>query len=548
MSNTQPLNQRIEWQALSEHHENTRHIHMRDQFQSNPKRFDQFSVSLNDILFDYSKNRIDETTIKKLIELANACRLPDKIKSMFTGEKINTTENRSVLHTALRSKNDQPLLIDGINIRLDIKKELKKMKQLSDKVRSQSWLGGTDKAITDIVNIGIGGSHLGPQMVTEALKPFVSSDLNIHFVANIDENEIDDVLRKLNPETTLFIICSKTFTTQETMLNSNTAKEWFLKNIQDQKQLAKHFVAVSTNKQAALEFGIDDDNIFTMWDWVGGRYSLWSAIGLSIMIAIGYDNFEQLLTGAYEADEHFQNAKFEENIPVLMGLLGIWYNNFYQCETHAVLPYSQHLHRFPAYLQQADMESNGKSVSTSGEFIQHSSGSTIFGELGNPAQHAFYQLLHQGTKLVPIDVLASISNISGESKHHDALIANVFAQTEALMRGKTKDEVISELESQGLSDAQIEQLTPHKIFSGNRPSNTFLFNKLDPKTLGSLIALYEHKIFVQGVIWGVNSFDQWGVELGKQLAKTILKEIESNEISEHDSSTMGLLKRFQAVK
>jgi len=524
---------------------------MRNQFDSDVDRFSNFSLSLNDILFDYSKNRIDQQTIRLLTELATACNLPENINSMFSGEKINTTEDRAVLHTALRSQKDEPLLIDGIDIRPAIRQQLDKMKLLSDRVRNGQWLGVTDKPITNIVNIGIGGSHLGPQMVTEALKPFVSKSLTMHFVANIDENQIDDVLTKLNPETTLFIICSKTFTTQETMLNANTAKKWFLNKIEDESQLAKHFVAVSTNLQAALEFGIDKENIFTMWDWVGGRYSLWSAIGLSIMIAIGSQNFEQLLIGAYETDEHFQNAPFEENIPVLMGLLGIWYNNFYECETVAILPYSQHLHRFPAYLQQADMESNGKSVSIDGQSIDHSTGAVLFGELGNPGQHAFYQLLHQGTKLVPVDVLAAMSNISGENKHQNALISNVFAQTEALMRGKTKEEVVKELKNNELTSEQIEELTPHKVFSGNKPSNTFLFNKLDPKTLGSLIALYEHKIFVQGIIWNINSFDQWGVELGKQLAKTILNELKEPTItnntrtSKHDCSTSALIDHYK---
>ena len=549
--NLNKLESTPEWCALIEHYQENKNRHMRDQFDSDVQRFNNFSLPLNDILFDYSKNRIDQQTIRLLIELANACNLLENINAMFSGEKVNTTENRAVLHTALRSQKDEPLLIDGIDIRPGIRQELDKMKLLSDRVRNGQWSGATGRPVTNIVNIGIGGSHLGPQMVTEALKPFVSKNLNVRFVANIDENEIDDVLVNLDPETTLFIICSKTFTTQETMLNANTAKNWFLNRIQDESQLAKHFVAVSTNLQAALEFGINKENIFTMWDWVGGRYSLWSAIGLSIMIAIGSQNFEQLLIGAYETDEHFQNAPLEENIPVLMGLLGIWYNNFYQCETVAVLPYSQHLNRFPAYLQQADMESNGKSVSINGQSIGYSTGAVLFGELGNPGQHAFYQLLHQGTKLVPVDVLAAMSNISGENKHQDALLSNVFAQTEALMRGKTKQEVVKELKNSGLTSEQIEELTPHKVFSGNKPSNTLLFNQLDPKTLGSLIALYEHKIFVQGVIWNINSFDQWGVELGKQLAKTILNELDCDEDkteSCHDSSTSGLIGHYKRHK
>jgi len=542
------LTDRAEWHALIEHHQQTRAIHMRDQFKNDPERFSKFSIDFNDILFDYSKNRIDANTISLLIKLANACNLPGKINSMFAGEKINTTENRAVLHTALRSQETQPLLVDGIDIRLEIKNELTKIKTLSEKVRCQSWRGCTNQAITDVVNIGIGGSHLGPQMVTEALKPFISKDLNMHFVANIDENDIADTLAKLNPETTLFIICSKTFTTQETMLNATTAKNWFLDKVKDNKQLAKHFIAVSTNQPAALEFGIDENNIFTMWDWVGGRYSLWSAIGISIAIAIGFENFEQFLAGAYEADEHFVNTPIEKNIPALMGLLGIWYNNFYQCETISILPYSQHLHRFPSYLQQADMESNGKAVSVFGKNLSHSTGPIVFGELGNPAQHAFYQLLHQGTKLVPIDVLAAASNIDGQSKHQDALIANLFAQTEALMRGKTDQEVETELSNSELDQDQINDLISHKIFEGNRPSNTFLFEQLNPKTLGSIIAFYEHKVFVQGVIWNINSFDQWGVELGKQLAKTILNDFDNETLSEHDSSTLGLMKYYKRIK
>lgn len=537
-----------EWQALVEHYQSTRHVHMREQFNQDEKRFDHFSASLNDILFDYSKNRIDQTTIELLIKLANTCKLPEQTKAMFAGDKINSTENRSVLHTALRYRGDESLIIDNVDVHAQVLGELEKIKPLCAKIRKGNWLGATGKPITDIVNIGIGGSHLGPQMVTEALRPFVAKNLNMHFVANIDENQIDDTLRDLKVDTTLFIVCSKTFTTQETMLNANTARDWFLSQIDDESQLAKHFVAVSTNLEAALSFGIERQNIFAMWDWVGGRYSLWSAIGLSVMIAIGMDSFEQLLCGAHEVDEHFKTEPFDKNIPVLMGLLGIWYNNFYESEAMAVLPYCQHLHRFPAYLQQADMESNGKSVNLNGSTIDYSTGPVLFGELGNPGQHAFYQLLHQGTKLVPVDVLTSLSNISGESKHQDALMSNILAQTEALMRGKTEAEVQAELQSESLSPEQIRELSSHKVFSGNRPSNTFLFDQLDPKTLGSLIAMYEHKIFVQGVIWNINSFDQWGVELGKQLASEILSEFDNSleyaTETNHDSSTDGLMKHY----
>ncbi len=547
---TRNLESMPEWQALQEHYQQTNTRHMRDQFADDENRFNTFSLSLNEILFDYSKNRIDEKTIELLINLAKACDLPNKIQSMFSGEKINGTEHRAVLHTALRYQGTQALEIDGSNIREEVSNELEKIKSFSNKLRNKQWLGTTGKIITDVVNIGIGGSHLGPQMVTEALKPFITANLKMHFVGNIDENQIDDILKNLSPETTLFIVCSKTFTTQETMLNAATARSWFLSKFNDQSQLCKHFVAVSTNKEMVLNFGIEEENIFTMWDWVGGRYSLWSAIGVSIMVAIGAENFEQLLEGAYETDEHFQNASFEKNIPVLMGLLGIWYNNFYSAQSIGILPYAQHLHRFPAYLQQADMESNGKSVSIDGQSIHYSTGPVLFGELGNPGQHAFYQLLHQGTKFVPIDVLAAITNISEENKHQDALMSNVFAQTEALMRGKNKQEVIEELRNSKFTDAQIESLTPHKVFPGNRPSNTILFNKLDPKTLGSLIALYEHKIFVQGIIWNINSFDQWGVELGKQLATTILSELDgtSKNHSAHDNSTSSLIAYYQQNK
>jgi len=539
-----------EWHALIEHHNKTKHLHMRDEFDQDERRFDKFSLILGDILFDYSKNRINQETIQLLSNLAHACQLTEKIQAMFSGEKINHTESRAVLHTALRYQGNDSLIIDDEDVYQLVQSELDKAKILTNKIRNGQWLGAKGDLITDIVNIGIGGSHLGPQMVTEALKPFVTDKLNMHFVANLDENQIDDILKGLVPEKTLFVICSKTFTTQETMFNAQTARRWFLDRINDESQLKKHFIAVSTNQTAALEFGIDPQNMFTMWDWVGGRYSLWSAIGLSVMIAIGYDNFKQLLAGAYEVDQHFQQAPIDENIPALMGLIGIWYNNFYNAQSMAVLPYPQHLHRFPAYLQQADMESNGKSVSIDGKSFSHESGPILFGELGNPGQHAFYQLLHQGTKLVPIDVLAAVKNISGETKHHDALMSNILAQTEALMCGKSKEEVVAELKSKGLCEAEIRKLSPHKVFSGNRPSNTILFNELNPKTVGSLIAMYEHKIFVQGVIWNINSFDQWGVELGKQLAKTILSELETETEStnKHDSSTSGLIKHYLANK
>jgi glucose-6-phosphate isomerase len=542
------LKEMPQWRALEEHHATTKNQHMRELFASDNNRFDQFSIKLDDILFDYSKNRVTQETIELLVNLAEACDLPGQIASMFKAEKINSTEDRAVLHTALRHRSATPLLLDGEDVHQQVNAEIERTYQLADRVRNGDWLGYDGQAITDVVNIGIGGSYLGPQMVTEALKPFVKKGLSFHFVANLDENQIDDTLSQLNPATTLFIICSKTFTTQETMFNANTARDWFLSHNSDEAQLEKHFVAVSTNINAAKKFGIDSTNIFSMWDWVGGRYSLWSAIGLSVMIAIGKQQFDELLKGANRIDQHFRTTPLEKNIPALMGLLGVWYNNFYDAQTVAILPYSQHLHRFPAYLQQADMESNGKSVCIDGNKLAYSSGPVLFGELGNPGQHAFYQLLHQGTKLVPIDVIATTKNISGESKHQDALISNVFAQTEALMKGKTESEVKSELTASGLSDAEIEKLLPHKVFSGNRPSNTLLLKQLNPSNLGALIALYEHKIFTQGVIWKINSFDQWGVELGKQLAKSILNELEPNsdpsKVATRDSSTTGLMAHY----
>jgi glucose-6-phosphate isomerase len=537
-----------EWQALCSHFEQTKMIHMRDMFAEDTERFNKFSIKHDDLLFDYSKNRINETTIKLLTDLANACGLAKRIQDKFSGEKINSTEQRAVLHSALRSSDSSPLIVDGIDIRKEVSQELGRIAELSEKIRSGQWLGHTGKPITDIVNIGIGGSYLGPQMVTEALSPYCSSDLNLHFVANLDEDQIDDCLAQLNPETCLFIICSKTFTTQETMFNANTARNWFLNQIKDEDMLAKHFIAVSTNLEATLSFGIHPENVFKMWDWVGGRYSIWSAIGVSVMVAIGSEHFVDFLSGAEQVDKHLQEQPFAQNIPVLMGLLGIWYNNFYQAESYAVLPYDQHLHRLPAYLQQADMESNGKSVKLNGDAASYSTGPIIFGELGNPGQHAFYQLLHQGTKLVPIDVLAAINRVSGQTKHQDALISNVLAQTEALMLGKTKQQVTTELQQQGLDQQAINALLSHKEFVGNRPSNTFLYQQLDPKTLGKLIALYEHKIFVQGVIWNINSFDQWGVELGKQLAKNILTELQhgsAGSANKHDSSTANLMNYYK---
>lgn len=540
------LTQSQAWLALAEHYQQIKDIHMRDMFESDKNRFDKYSIQLNDILYDYSKNRINDETVDLLYKLARDVGLPGWIEKLFSGENINHTENRAVLHTALRDKGNKPIMVAGVDIYPEIKQERKHVKRLAEKIRTRKWRGATNQAITDIVNIGIGGSHLGPLMVTEALKSHSLHDLNIHFVSNIDENHINDTLEYLNPETTFFIIASKTFTTQDTMVNAETARQWFIRKLGSDEYINRHFSAVTSNIKLAKEFGIDAANIFKMWDWVGGRYSLWSAIGLSIVIAIGSEQFDELLDGAYEVDQHFRNAPLEENIPVMMALLGIWYNNFFDAQSMAVLPYDQHLHRFPAYLQQADMESNGKYVDREGNEVDYTTGPVLFGEIGIAGQHAFFQLLHQGTKLVPADILAPVYSFRCIARHHRALMSNVFAQTEALMKGKTKEEAYSELKSKGLDEDAINQLLPYKIFPGNRPTSTLLFDTLDPKTLGSIIALYEHKIFVQGVIWNINSFDQWGVELGKQLATSILHELnDADEITSHDSSTNGLINHYK---
>lgn len=537
------------WQALQEHYEEIKDVHMRDMFEEDPERFRKFSLTLNDILFDYSKNRITQETMDLLVDLARQSDVQGWREKMFAGEAINHTEHRSVLHTALRNRSGKQMFDQGDNVMPEIRQELERTTKLATSIRSREWRGATDQPITDVVNIGIGGSHLGPMMATEALHPYAIHDLKIHYVNNIDENHINQTLETLNPETTLFIIASKSFTTQDTMMNAETARNWLLHKIEDESLLEKHVVAVSANIKAAVEFGINEQNVFKMWDWVGGRYSMWSSIGLPIMISIGPENFELLLQGAYEADQHFKNAPLEENIPVVMALLGIWYNNFFNAESIAILPYDQNLHRFPAYLQQADMESNGKAVDRDGKMVDYCTGPVLFGEIGIASQHAFYQLLHQGTKLVPADMLAPISNAQCIARHHRALMSNVFAQTEALMKGKNEEEVLAELKAEGLSDREIKKLLPYKLFPGNRPTNTFLFYTLDPKTLGTLIALYEHKIFVQGIIWNLNSFDQWGVELGKKMAKSILEELNQSGIVEtHDSSTNGLINYYLKLR
>lgn len=534
------------WQNLEMHFAQN-DFELRSLFQHNPNRFNEFSVKRAGYLFDFSKNLIDQNTLDLLLKLAEETQLKEAISAMFAGEKINETEGRAVLHTALRDFSDDEILVDGENIKPGIQKILEQMKTFSTKVISGEHKGFSGKEITDVVNIGIGGSDLGPVMVCSALKHF-KSRLNVHFVSNVDGNHIAETLKTLDPETTLFIIASKTFTTQETMTNAASAKDWFLKS-GTQQHVAKHFVALSTNTKSVKEFGVAEENIYEFWDWVGGRYSLWSAIGLSISLAVGYENFEQLLKGANETDTHFKTADFKENVPVLMALFGIWYRNFYGAGTYAILPYSQYLDRFPAYLQQGDMESNGKSVDRNGEYVEYETGPIIWGEPGTNGQHAFYQLIHQGTELIPADFLAYAKSCNEVSDHQDKLLANFFAQTEALAFGKNEEEVRAELNAAGKSGDEVEKLLNYKVFAGDSPTNSFIFDELTPFSLGQLIALYEHKIFVQGVIWNVFSFDQFGVELGKVLAGKILAELESQEpVNSHDSSTNGLMNYYKAKK
>ncbi|MGK6350117.1 glucose-6-phosphate isomerase [Parapedobacter sp. DT-150] len=531
---------------LSNHYIDLAPKHLRELFAADPDRFGKFSITFGDMLFDYSKNRIDETTKALLIQLARECKLEDAISAMFSGAPINETEDRAVLHTALRNQRDEPVHVEGNDVMPDVRGVLAKMKSFSERVISGAWKGYTGKPIADVVNIGIGGSDLGPVMVTEALKPY-KNHLNVHFVSNVDGTHIAETLKKLNPETTLFLIASKTFTTQETMANAHTARQWFLAGGAAEDDVAKHFAALSTNGKAVAAFGIDTQNMFEFWDWVGGRYSLWSAIGLSIVLSVGFENFEQLLQGAYATDEHFRHTPFEDNVPVIMALLGIWYNNFFDAETQAILPYDQYLHRFAAYFQQGDMESNGKYVDRDGQPVEYETGPIIWGEPGTNGQHAFYQLIHQGTKLIPCDFIAPAQTHNPIGEHHTLLLSNFFAQTEALMNGKDEAAVVAELKAAGKSDTEIDRLKTFKVFEGNRPSNSFLIKKITPYTLGSLIALYEHKIFVQGVIWNIFSFDQWGVELGKQLAGKILPELRNDEpVATHDASTNGLINQYKA--
>ena len=537
------------WHKLQTHFNAMSSVQMKQLFDADPERFDKFSARFNAILIDFSKNIITDETIGLLVSLAEECDLKEAIQSKLDGQPINATEGRSVLHTALRNKSDRPILVDGKDVMPDIKAALAKMKIFADKITSDKWLGYTGKPIKSIVNIGIGGSDLGPVMVTEALTPYATHGIKTHFVSNVDGSHISEVLKKVNAKETLFMIASKTFTTQETMTNAHTARTWFLDQGASESDIAKHFVALSTNAHSVSEFGIDTANMFEFWDWVGGRYSLWSSIGLSIACTIGFDNFDELLSGAFEMDEHFKNEAFDQNIPVILALIGLWYGNFYGSESEAILPYDQYMHRFAAYFQQGNMESNGKSIGRDGKPVNYQTGPIVWGEPGTNGQHAFYQLIHQGTKLIPCDFMAPAQSHNTLGDHHPKLLSNFFAQTEALMTGKSKVEVVKELEQQGKSKEEIEELAPFKVFEGNRPTNSILFEKLTPRVLGSLIAMYEHKIFVQGVIWNIYSFDQWGVELGKVLAKQILPELSGNEkVSSHDSSTNGLINTYKKMR
>jgi glucose-6-phosphate isomerase len=538
-----------EWKQLNEHYEQMKNVHMRDLFARDNSRFDKFTIQFDHLLLDYSKNIITDQTMRLLLNLAKAVDLKSAIESMFAGEIINETEKRSVLHTALRAPFDAEIIIDGKNIIPDIHAVLDQMKTFSAKIRSGEWKGYTGKPITDIVNIGIGGSDLGPLMVAEALKFYKKKDLNIYFISNIDGMNMTDVLNQINHETCLFMIASKSFSTHETITNALTAREWFLNKAMDKKNIAKHFIAISSNDTKVRAFGIDAQNVFKFWDFVGGRYSIWSAIGLPIMCCIGYDNFAKFLKGAYEMDVHFRSAPFDQNIPIILALLGIWYNNFFDAETEAIFPYSYDLHRFPAYLQQAHMESNGKFIDRTGNQVSYQTCPIIWGEPGTNGQHAFFQLVHQGTKLIPSTFLASAIALNELGNHQNILVSNFLSQTESLMKGKTENEVRYEFQNQNINDDIEKTIIPYKIFQGNKPSNSILYKKLNPKTLGQLIAMFEHKIFVQGIIWNIFSFDQWGVELGKELAQKILKELDQKENNlNHDSSTNGLIKAYLKMR
>ena len=544
-----PLTETVHWKALEAHWRKIRDVHMRELFAADPDRFARFSLELDDLLFDYSKNRIDETSVRLLCEFARASGVGEATHAMYSGEKINWTEDRAVLHVALRNRANTPILVDGEDVMPQVNAVLGKMREFSEAVRSGDWQGSTGRVITSVVNIGIGGSDLGPAMICEALTPYCDGP-QVHFISNVDATDFVEKTSGLDPAETLFVIASKTFTTSETMTNAYTARRWVVDALGDEAAVARHFVALSTNREAVENFGIDPGCIFEFWDWVGGRYSSWSAIGLTVALAVGFDRFVELLEGAHLVDRHFIDAPFEENIPVLMAMLGIWYRNFFGASTRAVLPYDQYLRRFPAYLQQSDMESNGKSTDRDGRRVDYETGAVVWGEPGTNGQHAFYQLIHQGTGLVPCDFIGVINSHNPIGDHQQKLVANCFAQTEALMQGRTADEVGADLRNQGLDDEEIQELLPHKVFTGNRPTNTILLDRVTPRSLGMLIALYEHEIFVQGVVWRVNSFDQWGVELGKVLAGNILGEEEKLlageevDLSHHDSSTRALIERF----
>jgi glucose-6-phosphate isomerase len=533
---------------LADHFIDINETDLKTLFKEDPERFKKFSLLFEDILVDFSKNRINDTTFALLIQLAHECKLEEAIKAMYKGDIINQTEGRPVLHIALRNQSNKPILVNNKDVMPDVNAVLAKMEKFSNSIISEEWKGYTGKSITDIVNIGIGGSDLGPVMVTEALKSY-KTRLNLHFVSNIDGTHLAETLKLVNPETTLFLVASKTFTTQETMTNAHSARAWFLDSGAKEDDIAKHFAALSTNAKDVSAFGIDTENMFEFWDWVGGRYSLWSAIGLSISLGIGFNNFKQLLAGAHASDEHFENTPFEQNIPVILGMLGVWYINFFNAETHAILPYDQYLHRFAAYFQQGDMESNGKHVDRNGKSVDYETGPVIWGEPGTNGQHAFYQLIHQGTRLIPCDFIAPAQSLNPLGDHHPILLSNFFAQTEALMNGKSLAEVEKELKDSGKPDNEIKELAPFKVFDGNRPTNSILLKKVTPYSLGSLIAFYEHKIFVQGIIWNIFSFDQWGVELGKQLAQKIQPELKNNDpVHTHDSSTNGLINLYKKWK
>ena len=534
------------WRSLAESQQEMERIHLRDLFRDDPRRFERFSLRLGPILYDYSKQRIDSMCMEHLLSLARDMELPAKMQAMFSGERINRTEDRSVLHIALRNRSNRPIHVQGQDVMPEVNAVLDQMRDFTSRVREGQWIGSTGKKITDVVNIGIGGSDLGPRMATKALAAYGHPGLSCHFVSNIDPTHLHQCLKSLHAETTLFIIASKTFTTQETMTNARSARQWLMDQLGEKADVARHFVALSTNEPEVRAFGIDPANMFRFWDWVGGRYSVWSAIGLPLALSIGIQGFEDFLRGAHMVDEHFRTADLEENIPVIMGILAVWYSSFWQAETQAVLPYDQYLDDFPAYLQQGEMESNGKRVTLEGEVVDYSTGPVIWGEPGTNGQHAFYQLLHQGTRLIPADFIAFARSLNPIGEHHEILLANFLAQTEALMRGKTEGEARQELQGQGLEAKEVERLVPHKVFPGNRPSSSFLIEELTPYTLGALMALYEHKIFVQGAIWDINSFDQMGVELGKQLAKAILPELQAKgSVSSHDSSTNGLINAWK---